>query len=341
MRADLIIQGWGAVSPAGWSAAALADAVLAGTELPATLEQRQPDAPALPCKRVPAPDTPPPWLRHARLRRVSPITRFAVAAALEALGSNPPPGAALGIVFAVQNGGVNFSRRFYAEVLENPSLASPILFPETVFNAPSSHLASLLGAPALNNTVVGDAGGFLVALDMAAQWLDEGRVSDCLIVAAEEQDWLSAEALALYPGAKTATEGAVALWLRRAAAVSDDILLEQITPAHLHTNQCARAQALRALRAELAAPATATLVSAASGSPAWDRPHQESFADWQGPRHTLQDQFGHGFSVLGGWQCVLACELLRRGLAEDTVVAADTGATQTLAAWFQKSHGST
>ncbi len=339
MRNDIVIAGWGAVSPAGWSAAALADAVLAGTELPVTEEKRHPDAPAVPCHRVPALTELPAWLRHARLRRVSPITRFTIAAVMEAMQHKPAgeTGGSLGVVFAVQNGSVNFSRRFYAEVLENPALASPILFPETVFNAPSSHLASLLGAPALNNTLVGDAGGFLVALDIAAQWLDQGQVTDCLIVAAEEQDWLSAEALELYPGQKTATEGAAACWLRRTKAAHGDILLEQITRAHHLTNTSPRAAAIRAMRAELEAPAsTAALISAASGSAAWDRPHDETFANWQGPRHTLQEQFGHPFAVLAGWQSVLACELLRRELASDAVVPADTGASQVLAAWLRR-----
>lgn len=341
MKTDLLISGWGAVSPAGWSVAALAEAVLTGAELPVTTEKRHDDAPELTCRRVPSLEVPPPWLRHARLRRTSPITRFAVAAALEALGTDTAEGRALGIVFAVQNGGVNFSRRFYAEVLENPSLASPILFPETVFNAPSSHLASLLQAPALNNTLVGDAGGFLVALDMAAQWLEEGRVSDCLVIAAEEFDWLSAEALALVPGTRVAAEGAAALWLRRGQAEAGDIVLAQITPTYLHTNTQPRTAAVRAVRAALAAPAEATLVTTCSGSAAWDRPHTEAFADWQGPRHDLQGPLGHAFSVLGGWQCVLGAELLRRGAADNVVLPADTGATQSLAAWLQKSHGST
>lgn len=340
MNTHFAIAGWGAVSPAGWSAAALSDAVLAGTKYPAAVESRHPGAPAFPCQRAPALDTPPPWLRHTRLRRASPITRFAVAAALEALGTAAPAGGGLGIVFSVQNGGVNFSRRFYAEVLENPSLASPILFPETVFNAPSSHLAALLAAPALNNTLVSDTGGFLVALDLAAQWLDEGRVSDCLVLAAEEQDWLSTEALALYPGPKTAAEGAAALWLRRAASSGSEILLEQITAPQIITNTRSRAEAILAMRREIAAPASAALFTSASGAASWDRPHLHAFADWQGPRYALQPQFGHPFAVLSGWQCVLACELLQRGLARDAVIPADTGASQALAAWFQKTAAS-
>jgi hypothetical protein len=250
------------------------------------------------------------------------------------------PGASstsLGVLFAVQNGSVNYSSRFFAEVLANPSLASPILFPETVFNAPSSHISSLLASPSLNNTLVSDAGGFLTALDMAAQWLDDDLVTDCLIISAEEYDWLSAESLALVPGPKIASEGAAALWLRRTEKPSpNDILLEQITEAATITNQQSRSTAIQKMHLDLAAPNHAALISAESGHPTWDRPHSETFSSWAGPRFTLQSQFGHGFSILGGWQCALACELLQRGVCHDAVVAADTGANQAQAAWFTR-----
>lgn len=338
MSNSLHIAGWGAVSPAGWTSSDLVNAILNQVDLPFSLELRHPDAPPIPCRRVPPLASPPSWLRQPRLRRSSPITRFAVSAALEALHTPEQPATpttSLGVIFAVQNGSVNYSSRFFAEVLANPSLASPILFPETVFNAASSHISSLLASPALNNTLVSDAGGFLSALDMATQWLDDHHVTDCLIISAEEYDWLSAESLALFPGPKIASEGAAALWLRRTEQPSrTDILLEQITEAATITNQQPRFTAIQKMHLELAAPDNAALISAESGHPSWDRPHTESFAAWVGPRFTLQPQFGHGFSVLGGWQCVLACELLERGVCHDAVVTADTGANQAQAAWF-------
>lgn len=342
MSRDCVISGWGAVSPAGWTAGELAAAVAEKRTLPVSVEKRCPEAPELARRLVPPLATAPAWLRQPRLRRASPITRFAVAAAMEALqgGSIPaPPEEALGIVFAVQNGGVQFSRRFFAEVLQNPGLASPILFPETVFNASASHVAALLAAPSLNNTLVSDAGGFLTALDVAAQWLDEGRVSDCLVIASEEHDWLSGEALALFPGQPVASEGAAALWLRRGEAGSGSLVLEQITESWTITHQLTRADAIQRLRDELDAPDSAALISAAAGSTAWDRPHERAFAGWAGPRFTLQEQFGHPFSALGGWQCALACELLQSGSAADAVVAADGGASQAQAAWLRRLSG--
>ena len=345
------LAGWGAVSPAGWSAVDLASAVLDQRLIAAVSEQRSADAPLIQVCRVPSPTHPPPWLKLSRLRRTSPITRFAVSAALEALHGNSellfvdtptrstsgPLPTSLGIIFVVQNGSVNFSRRFYAEVLDNPALASPILFPETVFNAPSSHLASLLTASTLNNTLVSDSVGFFNALEMATHWLDQGRATDVLVVSAEEHDWLSAEALLLFPGQKTAAEGAAAVWLTATAdPCAGQIVLEQLTDSFTISQRCSRLTAIQRVAAQLAAPSSASLVCSDSGCGVWDHLSTSSFAGWQGPRIPLQPFLGHPFAVLGGWQCVVACELLARGLNTHAAIVADSGATQAQAAWFHR-----
>src|SRR4029079_15259432 len=121
-----------------------------------------------------------------RLRRSSPISHFVVGAALEALGTDAPAVSAgplrLGIVLWGMSGCVNYSRRFYDEVLKDPATAIPLVFPETVFNAPASHLAALLGTTAVNYTLVGDPGTFLQGLALAADWLSAKRVDGCLVV---------------------------------------------------------------------------------------------------------------------------------------------------------------
>src|SRR5205085_6851799 len=128
----------------------------------------------------------PAFMSHARLRRASPITHYSVAAALEALGADAPRVSGgslrLGIVLCVMSGCVNYSRRFYDETLKDPATASPLVFPETVFNAPSSHLASLLGVGNRNYTLVGDPSTFLQGMALGADWIASGQLDGCLIV---------------------------------------------------------------------------------------------------------------------------------------------------------------
>ena len=115
-------------------------------------------------RSVPAPLPRPLFFGHPRLRRTSPIAQYTVAAALEALGPDSAKVSSgelsLGIIVCVMSACVIFSRRFYDETLKDPATASPLVFPETVFNAPASHLAAILGSTGINYTMVGDPGRF-------------------------------------------------------------------------------------------------------------------------------------------------------------------------------------
>ncbi len=324
MSREIIIAGWGAVSPAGWTAAEMADAVVEQKALPVTEERREAHAPLRQFRAVPAQVEKPQWLRHARLRRSSPATRFAVSAALQALGAAQIDKETLGVIFVTMNGSVTFSRRFFGEVLENPALASPILFPETVFNAPASHLGSVLESPAANYTLLGDSAQFLVGLDLAVQWLLEGRVPHCLVVAAEELDWLSNEALMLFPGRRVAAEGSAAMYLTMGAA-ADGFRVEQITESFLMSGRQSRAAAAEKMLAQLDASAAKVVCDSRCGSEAWDAAEKGTGSGVQS--HSAARWLGDGFGVAAGWQAVLACELLRRRSA-GTVAISGVGCSQ-------------
>ena len=147
---------------------------------------------------VPPPASRPEWMAHPRLRRASAITHFALAAAQEALaagGMAPAAAPRLGIVTGSHAACLRYTERFFGEVLRDPATASPLLFPETVINAPASHLAAFLGGADLTYSLIGDQTAFVQALAVAADWLTERRVAACLVVGAEEVAWTSADAL--------------------------------------------------------------------------------------------------------------------------------------------------
>ena len=105
---------------------------------------------------------------HPRLRRASAISRFAAAAGLGAIADAEvaPNLERTAVVFAISNGGVIYTRRFYSEIVKaGAQSASPLLFPETVFNAPASHLAAILGICGASYTVVGDGAVGVLALN--------------------------------------------------------------------------------------------------------------------------------------------------------------------------------
>jgi hypothetical protein len=160
--------------------------------------------------------------RNPRLRRASVISHLAAAAGLAALehaGVTMTPELAAGtaIVFAISDGGVLYTRRFYEQIVtQGANAASPLLFPETVYNAPASHLAALLGIDGASYTLVGDAAIGLVALHFAGELLETSEIEQVVVVGAEEGDWALCEAYHTWHLARTPlAEGAAALVLRR------------------------------------------------------------------------------------------------------------------------------
>jgi len=69
-----------------------------------------------------------------------------------------------------------------------------MLFPETVFNAPASHLGAILGVSGASYTVVGDGAVGILALKLAEDLIASSDLDACLVVAAEEIDPLVCEA---------------------------------------------------------------------------------------------------------------------------------------------------
>jgi 3-oxoacyl-(acyl-carrier-protein) synthase len=323
----LRIAGLGAVSPAGWGTAALVEAVRTGSPLPQEEITRLAGAPVQHLRRVPRPAAPPAYAREPRLRRTSPITGYAVAAALEALGpqrSAMVKAGALrvGVIMCMLNGCVAFSRRFFAEVLENPATASPLIFPETVFNAPSSHLATLLGTNEVNYTLVGDTAQFPAALDLAALWLETGEVDGVLAVAAEEADWLSGEAAAIFDRGVAVAEGAGALYLEPAATPTV-FLQRPVALGPGHPRRSAAGTVRGGWRTELGPLESGTLLcDGLVGARRADAAEAAAFADWTGPRVSPGRVLGDGLGARAVWQCVIAAAAVAEGSVDRSLVSA-------------------
>jgi hypothetical protein len=303
----IFIHGTGAVSPAGWGAALLNDAMKKGEPLPAQDLVRPGREKPLRVRTVPAPATRPAFFTHPRLRRAGVMAQHTVAAALEALGADAARAQSgelrLGVIVCMMAGGVTYSRRFYEEVLRAPETASPLIFPETVFNAPASHLGAYLGAKGINYTLVGDEGTFLQGLALAADWLAANRADGCIVVGTEEVDWIVADALRLFQPKAIYSGGAGALYLKSEAAAA--VELKAITDSFVYTRQQRRADAARRMRSQLpSGSADELLVENAGAAAGW--------ANWPGRRATPKAILGEAFLATAAWQCVLACRALEQ-----------------------------
>jgi hypothetical protein len=241
-----------------------------------------------------------------------------VAAALEALGKDAAlvqsGNLRLGIILCTMAGSVAYSRRFYEEVLQNPGTASPLFFPETVFNAPASHLAAYLGSNEIGYTLVGDDGTFLQGLAVAADWLQEDRADGVVVIGTEEMDWVVTKAMNLFQRHAIHGAGAGAIYLKKEKTSTAGPELGSITDSFLFTQNQSRKEAAQKMQDQLPSGGPNELLclsaqlnhrAAVAENLAWH--------DWPGTRIAPKTVLGEAFAASSAWSCVAGCDAIAHG----------------------------
>lgn len=190
-----------------------------------------------------------PWQTQPRLRRAASISYFMVDAAQQAMQTTTVAPARIGLVAALFSSCVGYSRRFFQGACEDgAALASPALFPETVFNSPASHLVSILKLGGPTYSIIGDETAWVTALITASVWLEKGDADAVLVVGAEELDVIALEAYAAagwigrYPHSLP-TEGAGAVLLEKSSS-GPGAKLSLATDGFAYTNPKSASHAL-------------------------------------------------------------------------------------------------
>jgi hypothetical protein len=239
MNFPLAVIGQGAVSAAGLGV----DALLHGTTTPVPTAAVGRAEPAWPVLRIDANAAAfQRWQREPRLRRASPLTVFLTEAAAQALEGSPEADRAeTGLVVALSTGALIYTRRFFDGILaQGRKMASPALFPETVFNSPGSHVAATLKLSGAASALLGDETAWIAALQTAAVWLKQERVRQVLVLGAEEFDPIALDVFrrARWLGRTytfTPAEGAAAL-LVRAARPGDHAVIAELRDGFIYRN---------------------------------------------------------------------------------------------------------
>jgi 3-oxoacyl-(acyl-carrier-protein) synthase len=326
---SLRLAGLGWVTPLGSTIDGVWAELLAGAEAEATtlgesLGERS-------CRVF---SVPPPAIaeaaRHPRLRRSSAISRFAVVAGLSALRDaalelDEASAARTALIIAISNGGVIYTKRFFHEIVKSgASAASPLLFPETVFNAPASHLAAILGITGASYTLVGDGAVGILALKMAEDLMANPELDRCLVVGAEEADWLLCDAyrkwrllraeppiepFARRPKGMILSEGAGAVLLARSGTVE----IERIHPGGNFARQREAVGQLDAICRELKGEALTDLLVASANGTFIDAAERAAFANYFATATVYTPKPALGESVAAGaiWQLICAAQALR------------------------------
>ena len=250
---------------------------------------------------------------EARVRRASPLTLHMLAAAQQALAAVPElPRDRLGIVASFNTGAVVATRRFFEGVIKSGQrFASPNLFPETVFNSPTSHVAAVLGVAGPCYSLVGDDAAWVSAIRVAASWLATGSVDHALVIGAVELDPIVIDAFVrtgwLPPHGRTGyvpSEGAGALLLRRAGP-QDNLQIVQLADGFTYRNRNDAPGSARDCLAQF----PADVVRCQTAQHNWFGRIEEQLARRQSvtlPYH------GDAFVASAAWNTVATAELARR-----------------------------
>lgn len=328
------ILGHGCVSAAGIGSAAIYQACMGNVDLPEENRERVVGEKTIisevrPVDMVALRSAMP---KHPRLRRASSVSKFVITAAHEAMGAErvervQKQELRLGIVLSFINGCVNYSNRFFSEVLNDPKFASPILFPETVYNAPASHVAGYLKSDGPAYTLIGDSAGWFSSIKIAQDWLNSGQVDGCLVLCAEELDWLVTEAFSLYSGRLHGTEGAAAIYLEKGSSGDGGpVQLETMAGPCDYTNTAERKGAIGSVWGAISGepavdPDRALLVDGLTGVDRIDSDEKAVLASWPGQSVSPASVLGFGGGATCGFQTVVALEALKQGYDSSLVLA--------------------
>ena len=266
---------------------------------------------------------------HPRLRRASAISRFAAAAGLEALRAasvklDSQHAERTALIFAISNGGVIYTKRFYRDIVnEGAQSASPLLFPETVFNAPASHLAAILGISGATYTLVGDGAVGLLAIKMAEDLMANEAIDHCLVVGTEEIDWLLCDAYRRWRLLRAAppiepfsrqklgmilSEGAGAIVLAR----DGPLTIECAHPGGYFAKRAEAVEILNRILCDLGQSEIDFVVSSANGTFVDEAECRALKAgDPNAFVYTAKPALGESVGAAGLWQVILAAQALR------------------------------
>src|SRR6266567_508639 len=268
---------------------------------------------------------------YPRLRRASVISRFAAAAGLEALRAagvelNSQNAERTALIFAISNGGVIYTRRFYRDIVDaGAQSASALLFPETVFNAPASHLAAILGITGATYTLVGDSAVGLLAIGMAEDLMTNQELEYCLVVGAEEADWLLCDAyrrwrlLRLAPPVELfgevsqgmiLSEGAGAVLLARHGS----IMIDHIHPGGYYRRRTEAEGILNRILCDLSQTEIDLVISSANGT-FIDQAECKTLGQIVPDAfvYTPKSALGESVGAAGLWQVIVGTQALHRG----------------------------
>lgn len=154
------------------------------------------------------------YMVYRRLRRAAMISKYAIASvklARDDAQITISDNNRVSVLTNVTHGALNYTQEFHKSIVtEGPGLQSPVLFSDSVLNAPSSNISLCFGIKGPVHSLIGGTTTVIKSLQLAAQMIRRGFVDKSIIVACEELNELSTHYYSKH-GINKIAEGAGAL----------------------------------------------------------------------------------------------------------------------------------
>lgn len=212
----LVISGIGPLSPLGTGREAYWEAVLRGAsciqEVSGFSSLRDTKGSRIAGQEIEK------YVDDRRFRRAADISKYAIAAVRLAMGDagiGSLRGEETGLIVAVTHGAMQYTEEYHrALVTGGAEDVSPILFSDSVLNAPAGNVALCFGIQGAAHTVVGSVSAFIKGIMLAERLMDAGLLKRVIVVSAEELNELSFFCRTAFEGTPL-SEGAGALLIER------------------------------------------------------------------------------------------------------------------------------
>ncbi|MBI5047547.1 MAG: hypothetical protein HZB54_01160 [Deltaproteobacteria bacterium] len=129
-----------------------------------------------------------------RFRRVANISKYSLASSKLAvddagLDSNKWDGIKVGLVVGVTHGAINYTREFHAAMVKDgPAAVSPMLFSDSVLNAPAGNVSIAFNIKGAAHTIIGGMPTGLDAIAYAIKIMQSNNLDMCIAGGTEEID---------------------------------------------------------------------------------------------------------------------------------------------------------
>jgi 3-oxoacyl-(acyl-carrier-protein) synthase len=163
------------------------------------------------------------YINDRRFRRAAEVSKYALAAARLAIedAGSALNGEKKALIMGITHGALNYTQEFHTAIVKNDTDAiSPILFSDSVLNAPAGNVSICFGIKGPVHTIVGGPDAAIKSIILGSKMLTDGAADKVIVISAEELNEISFSCYSR-KGTGALSEGAGAIVIGKEGSVKE------------------------------------------------------------------------------------------------------------------------